>query len=145
MPSNLVNVKSVSQFPDSRLSASSSLDDLNAEGRPERAVLNNKQGSWCSFYKRQGEWLQVDLGLNQDIYGVAVQGSNDSTSIVTNYTVGLRANGATEGTWLLETVGFKLLKNNLCLNSINTPFYTCELSASAFNSNDPIKVNSRKL
>ena len=104
VPSNLVNVKSVSQFPDSRLSASSSLDDSNAEGRPEHAVLNNKQGSWCSFYKRQAEWLQVDLGLNQDIYGVAVQGSNDSTSIVTNYTVGLRANGATEGTWLLETV-----------------------------------------
>ena len=105
MPSNLVNVKSVSHFPDFRLSASSSLDDLHAEGRPEHAVLNNKQGSWCSFYKRQAEWLQVDLGLNRDIYGVAVQGSNDSTSIVTNYTVGLRLDGATEGTWLLETVG----------------------------------------
>lgn len=113
VPSNPVNVRSVLHFPDSRLSASSSLDDLNADGRPEHAILNNKQGSWCSFYKRQAEWLQVDLGLNRDIYGVAVQGSNDSTSIVTNYTVALRVDGATEGTWLLETVGLKLLKNNL--------------------------------
>ena len=93
------------------MNASYYLDETNATGRPEHAVLNSKQGSWCPFYAmakdwQDSEWLELDLGLNQHIYGVAVQGSHDSDSQVTEYTVSLRADGSPEGTWILETVRF---------------------------------------
>jgi len=91
-------------IPDSHLTASYSLDDTTADGRPEHAILNNKQGSWCSFYIRQDEWLELDLGSNHTIYGVAVHGAHDSDSKVTNYTIGLRADGEPVDTWLLQKV-----------------------------------------
>ena len=91
-------------FQDSQLSASYSLDDTNAVGRPEHAILNNKQGSWCSYYHRADEWLEVDLGSDQTIYGVAVQGAHDSNNRVKEYTISLRMDGASDDTWLFETV-----------------------------------------
>lgn len=80
------------------------MEDTNADGRPEHAILNNKQGSWCSFYVRQDEWLELDLGSDHTIYGVAVQGAHNSDSKVTKYTIGLRVDGASVDSWLLQTV-----------------------------------------
>lgn len=91
-------------IPDSHLTASYSLEDTNANGRPEHAILNNKQGSWCSYYNREDEWLELDLGSDQTIYGVGVQGAHDSDSKVTNYTIGLRMDGASVDTWLFQAV-----------------------------------------
>ena len=101
---NSRNVKHASHIPDSHLTASYNLDDTNADGRPEHAFLNNKQGSWCSFYIQQDEWLELDLGSDHTIYGVAVQGAHNSDSKVTKYTIGLRVDGAMADTWLLQTV-----------------------------------------
>ena len=98
------HVRYPSHIPDSYLTAKYSLDDTSANGRPEHAILNNKQGSWCSFYHRQGEWLELDLGSDHTMYGVAVQGAHNSDSKVTNYTIGLRVDGASADTWLLEMV-----------------------------------------
>jgi len=101
---NSRNVRHAQHIPDSHLTASFSLDDTNANGRPEHAILNNKQGSWCSFYLRQDEWLELDLGSDQTIYGVAVQGAHISDMKVTEYTIGLRVDGDSTDTWLLQTV-----------------------------------------
>ena len=101
---NSLQVRYPHLFPDSRMSASSDLDDPNDLGRPEHAILNNKLGSWCAYYSRAIEWLELDLGSDQTIYGVAVQGSHDSNSKVTKYIISLRANGASEDTWLFEAV-----------------------------------------
>lgn len=100
-----LNVRHQRTFPDSRFSASSYLNESNSPGRPEHATLNNKQGSWCPLYTQADEWLELDLGSDQTIYGVAVQGSHDSASKVTKYNISLRTNGASEGTWVVETVG----------------------------------------
>ena len=87
------------------MNASSSLDDVDAPGRREHAIFNNKQGSWCAYYyNRINEWLELDLGSNQTIYGVAVQGAHDSDSEVTKYIISIRVDGAPEGTWLVEAV-----------------------------------------
>ncbi|KAJ7382749.1 hypothetical protein OS493_033034 [Desmophyllum pertusum] len=91
------------------MSASSDLDDPNDLGRPEHAILNNKLGSWCAYYSRAIEWLELDLGSDQTIYGVAVQGSHDSNSKVTKYIISLRANGASEDTWLFEASSVLLI------------------------------------
>ncbi|XP_078344004.1 uncharacterized protein LOC144629648 [Oculina patagonica] len=104
VPMNALGVSSQETIPDSQLTASYSLDDTSAIGRPKHAILNNKQGSWCSYYNRADEWLELDLGSDQTIYGVVVQGAHDSNSKVTEYTISLRVDGASDGTWLFETV-----------------------------------------
>ncbi len=101
---NALGISSQETIPDSQLTASYSLDDTSALGRPEHAILNDKQGSWCSYYNRADEWLELDLGSDKTIYGVAVQGAHDSDSKVTEYTISLRVDGASDGTWLFETV-----------------------------------------
>ena len=101
---NALGISSQETFPNSQISASYSLDDANALGRPEHSILNNKHGSWCSYYNAADEWLELDLGSDQTIYGVAVQGAHDSDSKVTEYTISLRVDGASVGTWLFETV-----------------------------------------
>ena len=99
-----LGVSSQERFPDSQFSASYSLDDTNAVGRPEHAILNNNQGSWCAYYQRADEWLELDLGSDQTIYGVLVQGSHDSDSKVTEYIISLRVDSASAGTWLFQKV-----------------------------------------
>lgn len=89
---------------DSQLSASSSLDDNEAPGRPEHAFFDNNQGSWCSYTNGANEWLELDLGTDQTIYGVAVQGSHDSNAEVTLYKIGMRLDGSLGDSWLHEVV-----------------------------------------
>ncbi|XP_078344750.1 uncharacterized protein LOC144630294 [Oculina patagonica] len=103
-PGTFRYVRHTHYVPDSQLTASYSLDDTSALGRPEHAILNNKQGSWCSYYNRADEWLELDLGSDKTIYGVAVQGAHDSNNAVTKYTISLRADGASDDTWLLEAI-----------------------------------------
>jgi len=97
-------VRYASHIPNSHLTASYSLNVNDADGRPEHAILDNQQGSWCSFYVQKNEWLELDLGANHTIYGVVVQGAHDSDRKVTSYTIGLRADGAQVDTWLLQKV-----------------------------------------
>lgn len=107
-PIHSLRMRSPQAFPDDRFNASSFLDDANSPGRPEKAWLNNMEGSWCPLHDAENQWLEVDLGSNQTIYGVAVQQSHDSSSKVTHYDVGLRADGAQVGTWVLQKVAFLL-------------------------------------
>ena len=103
-PSLSPRIKEQHAFPDSRFNASYYLDKGNSTGRAEHAILNNREGSWCPVHNRENEWLELDLGSDQTIYGVAVQGSHDSTNKVTTYTISLRANGVPEGSWAFEIV-----------------------------------------
>lgn len=114
-PSNSRHVRFPGIFPDDRFSASFSLDDTSSNGRPERAVLNNKTGSWCSLYKRENEWLELDLGSDQTIYGVAVQGSHNSDNKVINYNISLRSSDTGEGAWI-----FLQVSNFLCILALET-------------------------
>lgn len=107
-PTHSLAMRFPESFPDNRFNASSFLDDSNSLGRPEKAWLNNMEGSWCPLHDVENQWLEVDLGSNQTIYGVAVQQSHDSSSKVTHYDISLRADGAQVGTWVLQKVEFLL-------------------------------------
>lgn len=107
---------------DSQLSASSSLDDNEAPGRPEHAFFDNNQGSWCSYTNGANEWLELDLGTDQTVYGVAVQGSHDSNAEVTLYKIGMRLDGSLGDSWLHEVVSNSHL---LVLEELRTRFLLC--------------------
>lgn len=110
-------------FPDSRFNASYYLDEANSTGRPEHAILNNKEGSWCPLHNRGNEWLELDLGSDQTIYGVAVQGSHDLANKVTTYTISLRAHSAPEGSWNFKNVSIPALFCLCILRGVfNLPF-----------------------
>ena len=69
------------------------------------------------------EWLELDLGSDQTIYGVAVQGSQDLANKVTTYTISLRANSAPEGSWDFANVSISALFWLCILRGVfNLPF-----------------------
>ena len=104
VPTHAFGIGSPEILPDSQITASASLYDINGLEQAKHSILNNKQGSWCAYYSRANEWLELDLGSDNTIYGVVVQGSHDSDSKVTEYTISLRVDGASEDTWLFEVV-----------------------------------------
>ncbi|KAJ7382746.1 hypothetical protein OS493_033031 [Desmophyllum pertusum] len=104
VPTHAYGISSPEILPDSQITASTSLYDTNGLRQAKHSILNNKQGSWCAYYSRANEWLELDLGSDNTIYGVVVQGSHDSDSKVTEYTISLRVDGASEDTWLFEVV-----------------------------------------
>ena len=109
---------------DSQLSASSSLEDNEAPGRPEHAFFDNNQGSWCSYTNGANEWLELDLGTDQTVYGVAVQGSHDSNAEVTLYKIGVRLDGSLGDSWLHEAVSNShLLVLERVKDSISSVFF----------------------
>ncbi|XP_030749920.1 hemocytin [Sitophilus oryzae] len=76
-------------LPDSAFSASSV---LSASFAPKYGKLNTKiteksGGSWAPQYTNQEQYLEVDLGQQEPVYGVIVQGSPLYDEYVTSYMV----------------------------------------------------------
>lgn len=71
--------------------ASRSYSSILAGSTPSSA-LNSKQG-WTAANKAAGEWVQLDLGAQTAVVGVALQGRADADEWVTKFTVRLSVDG----------------------------------------------------
>ena len=65
---------------------------------PERSRLNihaanSRTGAWVAKNRRNGEWLQVDLGQMSVVKGIAMQGRREANQYVKSYTLGYGTNG----------------------------------------------------
>ena len=73
---------------DAQISASSQFDGHHAavQGRLHYKVRGDKQGGWSAHVNNRSQWLQVDLGAEISVGGIATQGRNqDSEQWVTAY------------------------------------------------------------
>ena len=73
---------------DRQITASSQLDANHAatQGRLNFKATANRAGSWTAGSSDSSQWLQVDLGIqNNKVTCVATQGRDDSPQWVTKY------------------------------------------------------------
>jgi hypothetical protein len=60
-------------------------------GRPRL----NSASAWCSYYANRANWLQMDLGQKQPVYGIVTQGRRDAWQWVSAYKVTVSTDGTT--------------------------------------------------
>ena len=66
------------EISDGQITASSQWDSNHAasQGRLQFTVTGSKQGAWCSRSNDVNQWLQVYVGGQHNVTGVATQGRN---------------------------------------------------------------------
>nr|CAD7570854.1 unnamed protein product [Timema californicum] len=87
---NLIHlIEGPKPLPPSSLSASSSMDQLFTPDNAllSAAVSSTAGGSWTAGDVNKDQYLQVDLGRAEPVYGVLVKGSPISNEYVTSYKV----------------------------------------------------------
>ena len=77
---------------DNQISASS---QLNGNHSATLARLHSKAGAWSPLTDDLSPWLQVDLGSDTRVTGVATQGSNAYKELVTKYYLQYSDDGVT--------------------------------------------------
>ena len=81
---------------DGQIRASSSWDGntVASRGRLSIKASGRMRGSWTASAKNSHQWLQIDLGTNDNIVsGVATQGRQDTDQWVTSYKLQYGNNG----------------------------------------------------
>ena len=77
---------------DSQITASSFKTDRNKSFKPAYGRLNNRPsgamgGAWCAGTSDKSQYLQVDLGKEMTLSGVATQGQIDEANWVATYSI----------------------------------------------------------
>lgn len=78
--------------PDNRRKASSVWDNRPPGQGHHKGMLDSSQG-WSARNNRRGEWYQIDLGSEQEIDGVVVQGRTCCGQAVRSYKIQVSSNG----------------------------------------------------
>ncbi len=65
---------STNEIPNSAFSASSVHGNNWGSHAPHMCRLYSNNGGWLPLNNREGEWVQVDLGSEREVGGVATQG-----------------------------------------------------------------------
>jgi len=73
------------KIPDAAITASSTIDPQR--NQPFNARLNYRGNSWTALYKKEGEWLEIELTKPATITGITTQGSALAAQWVTGYMV----------------------------------------------------------
>ncbi|XP_070563235.1 retinoschisin-like [Ptychodera flava] len=89
-----VGVESKEDVPDSHITASSdwATDHMSYQGRLNYVGTGSQ--SWCAGKKEVGQWLQIFLGRDRRVTGVATQGRGDDGQWVTTYRLAYKVDGA---------------------------------------------------
>ncbi|XP_076328320.1 mucin-5B-like isoform X2 [Tachypleus tridentatus] len=98
-------------LPDENLKASSSLNS-NSEPQNSRLTLQkgpNSDGAWIPAYFDKDQYLEVDLGKTQPVYGIIVKGQDKGQSWVTAFRVMYSSNDQSFS-FVTESSNYKVAK-----------------------------------
>lgn len=75
------------EISDEQISASSELSSSNAasQGRLNLMKSGDNDGTWVAAYNNGDQWLQINLGNQTRVTGVATQGRNGVEHWITKY------------------------------------------------------------
>ena len=85
------------EISDANLKVSSQMDEDHGakEARLNSKADGNKRGGWSAMSNNFNQWLQVDIGDNSRVTGVATQGMNGNDQWVSRYRIQYSSDGVT--------------------------------------------------
>ena len=85
------------EISDANLRVSSQMDEDHGakEARLNSKADGNKRGGWSAMSNNFNQWLQVDIGDNSRLTGVATQGMNGNNQWVSRYLIQYSSDGVT--------------------------------------------------
>ena len=85
------------EISDANLRVSSQMDEDHGakEARLNSKADGNKGGGWSAMSNNFNQWLQVDIGDNSRVTGVATQGMNGNDQWVSRYRIQYSSDGVT--------------------------------------------------
>ncbi|ELT93507.1 hypothetical protein CAPTEDRAFT_105176, partial [Capitella teleta] len=112
---------------DGRLNASSQLDDFHGANRSRlhETASGGMSGGWVPLTMDNQQWIQVDLGYNTAVKGVAMQGQEGTYSFVTEFYVSYSEDLTTWTNYTLPNVNTTMIfEGNLNSSHVRKRYFT---------------------